>query len=59
MLLRSDGVVEVTEGRGARKGCFAAGTRHGKASDRHFLWRRTGIVAAGPASGLARRQIAD
>ena len=59
-LLRFDPALDVAplEAAARDEGSTAEGARHATPNDRHFLWRRTGVVAAGPARGLARRYAA-
>ena len=59
-LLRFDPAIDVSPARAcrSREGSTAKGSRSATPKGRHLLWRRAGIVAAGPACGVARRQIA-
>ena len=59
-LLRFDPAIDVAplEACGSREGSAAEGSRSATPKGRHLLWRRAGIVAAGPACGVARRRVA-
>ena len=60
-LLRFDPAIDVSAARACRprEGSTAKGSRSSqRPRGRHLLWRRAGVVAAGPACGVARRQIA-